>query len=143
MFYIHDDLDPTDSFDNCCKSLFGRKPFFNTAGTCFSTQEEIVETFPATFSSLKIWLNFNRQHLPSEWRCRRSTAAYLSISCLLTTICSLGFDILVRGSDAAERSGGYWSLSQTDHPSSVLITRPQRIARGKTAIVSIDVTEVK
>lgn len=50
--------------------------------------------------------------------------------------------MFLKGSDAAERSGGYWSLSYEDHPAAVLLATPKKFPKGRTIIASLSMEEI-
>ena len=140
--HIHADFDITDSFESCCERFFNKTPFFNSAGTCYTTNAEMIETNPTIFNSFKIWLNLISNKVPSMKLISPTLCPALSV--LLSFVpFHTGFDIYLKGSDAAEREGAMWALSTVDHPSAVLITEPKKLARGGNAIVSLEITEVR
>ena len=54
-------------------------------GTCFTSAENVIENYPSSVASIRVWLNMNEDTSP-------------------------GFSIGMRGSEAAERKGVIWTL---------------------------------
>lgn len=54
--YVRGVYGMADGNYSCCDALFHPTPFFSNFGTCYTTKEEIVETFPYVFRALQIWM---------------------------------------------------------------------------------------
>ena len=122
MCEIHREFFPSSSIHpghpkSCCGYFFQTKPFFSYQGTCFTTKETVIETFPGSIASIRVWLSTNESASPE-------------------------FSLLMRGSDAAERQGVIWTLSHEDHPVGVLERDFNRVDSGKVSAVSITMSEV-
>jgi hypothetical protein len=50
----------------CCGSFFDPHPFFVNTGTCFTSNKEVWEKWPFTFSFVKIWLNVQSNISPGS-----------------------------------------------------------------------------
>ena len=51
---------------SCCKEIFNQKPFFTTLGTCYTTNVSIWESYPFTFSNIKVWLDVRTNSSPGN-----------------------------------------------------------------------------
>ncbi len=58
------------SVSSCCNKFFNTVPFFTAAGTCYTTNVDIIETFPSVYSSIRMWLYVNETHSPSKIVCK-------------------------------------------------------------------------
>jgi hypothetical protein len=64
-FYNSASMDSVDgAFPYCCDRIFNNTPFFTNEGTCYTTKEEIVETYASSISSIKVWLNISERASP-------------------------------------------------------------------------------
>ena len=54
-------------------------------GTCFTSAENVVENYPSSIDSIRVWLNMNEDESP-------------------------GYSVSLKGSSAAERKGVIWAL---------------------------------
>ena len=52
--------------NSCCSFFFNKDPIFTQAGTCYTTNKPIMETFPASFNSFKILADINEDKAPSK-----------------------------------------------------------------------------
>jgi hypothetical protein len=52
------------------------------------------------------------------------------------------FEILWKGSDAVERSGSSYALSQNDHPASLMVRNMKKMPNGAVHVVSLEKKEV-
>ena len=54
------ELSGAEEEQNCCDVLFNTTPMFDYAGTCYTTNQPVVEFTASMFSSITIWLNAMR-----------------------------------------------------------------------------------
>ena len=53
---FHDEDDgPMDP--SCCEAMFNTTPIFTYMGTCYTTNQPLIERLPSIFSSVVIWLD--------------------------------------------------------------------------------------
>ncbi len=69
---ISDDPLAPKRFPRCCGTFFDTEPIFTSTGVCFTSKMKIVETYPSSLSSVKIWLNTNMKNTPG----RRASEAF-------------------------------------------------------------------
>jgi hypothetical protein len=55
---------PSDK--KCCGAYFNPEPFFVNTGTCFTSNKEVWEKWPFTFSFIKVWLNVRSNNSPGN-----------------------------------------------------------------------------
>ena len=46
-----------DEDPSCCEAMFNTTPFFTYMGTCYTTNQPLIERLPSIFSSVVIWLD--------------------------------------------------------------------------------------
>ncbi len=96
-FYVTDNASNYNSsshYPSCCGTFFHSKPFFTPVGTCFTTKTVVTETSPATYSNIRIWTTMSEEQAPD-------------------------LDMVLMGTDAAERDGIFWTVTYEDHPAKV------------------------
>ena len=64
-FYISQIVAPTNESESCCQRFFNTTPIFSLAGTCYTTNTPILETFPASFNMFKVWADLTDTITPS------------------------------------------------------------------------------
>ena len=104
--------DNKSSYPSCCQTFFHAKPFFSPVGTCFTTKTTVTETTPATYSNIRIWTTLNEKSAPE-------------------------LDMVLMGTDAAERDGIFWTVTYEDHPGKAMFTRPRKVSAGTSTLVGI------
>ncbi len=66
-FYVRS-RDRGDDFSSvlpaCCDVFFERKPMFTNVGTCYTSKTDVVENYASISSTLKVWVNFNKEDSP-------------------------------------------------------------------------------
>ena len=55
---------------------------------------------------------------------------------------SSGLELKYKGSDAVERKGVYYAISDRDHPAATLMQIPNKISRGMAAQISLNIRKV-
>lgn len=63
---------------SCCDQVFNKTPFFTTLGTCYTTNAEIWESYPFTFSNIKVWLDVRTKQSPGKKGCVISNSFFAS-----------------------------------------------------------------
>jgi hypothetical protein len=65
-YYVSSSMDSTGGrgYPYCCDRIFNNTPFFTNEGTCYTTKEDIVESYASSMSSIKIWLNISEEASP-------------------------------------------------------------------------------
>ncbi len=53
------------------------------------------------------------------------------------------FDLIFKGSDALERKGAYYTVSDKDHPITKLMQSPYKVPRRTNVLVSLTTREVR
>ena len=72
--------------------------------------------------------------------CKKSTVTYVRSTNFVPVV----FDMKWRGSDATEREGAYWSISDgLDTPAWVLYNSPRRAAPGTATIAGLQFEDVR
>lgn len=106
-----------NSSKSCCEEIFNQIPFFTTMGTCYSTNTTIWESYPFTFSNIKVWLDAKTKKTPV-------------------------YQFAFRGSDAMDRGDIYYTISNQDHPASALMQSPNKVSRGASTLIGLTLKEV-
>jgi hypothetical protein len=52
------------------------------------------------------------------------------------------FEVKYKGSNAVERKGVYYAVSDRDHPAAVLLQTAKKISRGMAAQISLNIRKV-
>ncbi len=99
-------------YPSCCGTFFHSRPFFTPVGTCFTTKTLVTETSPATYSNLRIWTTLHEESSPE-------------------------LDMVLMGTDAAERDGIFWTVTYEDHPAKALFARPRKLSMGTSTLVGL------
>ena len=60
QFYASNDDLTTEGEMSCCQAIFNPQPIFDYAGTCYTTNQPILEFTPYIYSTITIWLNSMR-----------------------------------------------------------------------------------
>jgi len=128
----------------CCGALFNPTPFFTSAGTCFTTNQQILEVLPFTFSSIKIWLNLQSDNSPGtssppSFSQNRKGQTFLKYFHWLSS----EFEVIFKGSDALDRNGVFYTISENDHPVTKLLQLPFKAQRGTNVLISLNVQQVR
>jgi hypothetical protein len=65
-YFVSSSMDPIigGGYPYCCDRIFNNTPFFTNEGTCYTTKEDIVESYASSMSSIKIWLNISEEASP-------------------------------------------------------------------------------
>ena len=51
--------------EDCCRRFFdGERPSFTVQGTCFNARMKVYERSPFSWSSVEIWLRYDREDVP-------------------------------------------------------------------------------
>jgi hypothetical protein len=58
-------------------------------------------------------------------------------------ILSLEFEIIFKGSDAAERTDILYAISDEDHPAAALMKSPYKATKGTATLVGLNIREVR
>jgi hypothetical protein len=53
------------------------------------------------------------------------------------------FEVIFQGSDAVERKGVFYAISDLDHPAAKLLQSPQKISRGMATEISLNIRKVR
>lgn len=61
---------------SCCEQIFNQVPIFTTLGTCYTTNAAIWESYPFTFSNIKVWLDVRTSNSPG---CSTTKLEFLQI----------------------------------------------------------------
>jgi len=114
VFYVTDrsSWDQRFGFPTCCGDVFGEKPILTKSGACFTTQITIPESVASTYSSVRFWTN-----MPEEQ--------------------NVVFDMNLLGSEGSEKHGVAWTISNVDHPSSVLFNEFHKVSLGTSTTVGL------
>ncbi len=119
QFFLSSRLSPPGSSEpSCCDALFNPRPTFATTGTCYTTNVNITEKLPSSYSSLMIYVDA-REDITPEYQMR------------------------LVANEAAARKGMYWTVSSRDHPPTVLMADQKRAASGTISIIGIRQSEVR
>ena len=63
--------------------------------------------------------------------------SHIKFSCTVTDL-----ELMFKGSDAVERKGVYYAISDRDHPSTKLLQSPSKISSGMAAQVRLSIRKV-
>ena len=55
----------------------------------------------------------------------------------------LEFELIFKGSDALERNGAFYAISQNDHPVTKLLQQPYKAQKGTNVLISLNVQQVR
>ncbi len=58
-------------------------------------------------------------------------------------VCSTDFDLIFKGSDALERKGAYYTVSDKDHPITKLMQSPNKVPRKTNVLISLSTRQVE
>ena len=53
------------------------------------------------------------------------------------------FDVIFKGSDAIERRGAFYAISDLDHPITKLLQSPKKVPRGTSVLLGLNIYKVK
>lgn len=52
------------------------------------------------------------------------------------------FDVIFKGSDALERRGAFYTISDLDHPITKLMQSPRKVPRGTSVLLGLNIYKV-
>ena len=52
------------------------------------------------------------------------------------------FDVKFKGSDALERRGAFYTISDADHPITKLMQLPKKVPRGTSVLIGLNIYQV-
>ena len=62
---------------------------------------------------------------------------------MITMYLILEFELIFKGSDALERNGAFYAISQNDHPVTKLLQQPYKAQKGTNVLISLNVQQVR
>ena len=67
---------------------------------------------------------------------------YIDGSLILCLKIASEFEVKFKGSDALERRGAFYTISDVDHPITKLMQSPKKVPRGTSVLIGLNIYQV-